>query len=260
MAPVDDLRLAFDEVPELYDRVRPSYPAELFDRLFELLPVRPDIVEVGPGTGIATAELLARGAQVSAVEIGTRLANFVSARFAGNAALRVVNSSFEQAELPAASFDVVFAATAYHWIDEAAQIELPHRVLRDGGLLAVVNLIHVSSPSDGGYFDRVQPIYEAFGNHRRVPPPTYDDADPEIAERLRESDRFSEPVVHRVGWDQRYSSDDYRSLLLTFSGTRAMPPAERADMVDQLVGVIDREYDGFVTRPLLATLTLAARA
>ncbi len=29
-----DLRLTFDKAPESYDRARPTYPAELFERLF----------------------------------------------------------------------------------------------------------------------------------------------------------------------------------------------------------------------------------
>ncbi len=49
MVPPDDIRLSFNEVTEVYDDVRPSYPAQLFDDLFEMLPVEPLIVEVGPG-------------------------------------------------------------------------------------------------------------------------------------------------------------------------------------------------------------------
>ena len=59
-----DPRLSFNAVVDLYDEIRPSYPAAMFDALFGLLPRRPRIVEVGPGTGQATKDLLARGAVV----------------------------------------------------------------------------------------------------------------------------------------------------------------------------------------------------
>ena len=65
-----DRRLSFNEAPDVYDEIRPSYPAALFDVLFEMLPSEPAIVEVGPGTGQATRDLLARGASVHAIEIG----------------------------------------------------------------------------------------------------------------------------------------------------------------------------------------------
>lgn len=74
-----DPRLSFNEAAEIYDRVRPSYPAVLFDALFDLLPSKPEIVEVGPGTGQATKNLLARGASVRAVEIGPALAAILRA-------------------------------------------------------------------------------------------------------------------------------------------------------------------------------------
>ena len=32
----DDIRLSFNEAVEIYDKVRPSYPAELFDALFQI--------------------------------------------------------------------------------------------------------------------------------------------------------------------------------------------------------------------------------
>jgi hypothetical protein len=54
-----DKRLSFNEVPDLYDEIRPTYPAELYDVLFAMLPSAPGIVEVGPGTGQATKDLLA---------------------------------------------------------------------------------------------------------------------------------------------------------------------------------------------------------
>jgi Methyltransferase domain len=70
----EDKRLSFNAAVEIYDRVRPGYPADLFDALFEMLPPRPEMVEVGPGTGQATRDLLARGALVHAVEIGPAMA------------------------------------------------------------------------------------------------------------------------------------------------------------------------------------------
>ena len=65
-----DPRKSFDQAAEIYDEIRPSYPAAAFDDLFALLPPRPNIIEVGPGTGQATRDILRRGAVVHAIEIG----------------------------------------------------------------------------------------------------------------------------------------------------------------------------------------------
>lgn len=93
-----DKRISFNEVPEIYDEIRPSYPAELFDLLFEMLPSEPDILEVGPGTGQATKDLLARGASVQAVEIGSATAAKLRSNLASDR-LRVIVSGFEELEL-----------------------------------------------------------------------------------------------------------------------------------------------------------------
>ena len=63
-------RTSFNNVADIYHRIRPGYPPALFDDIFGLLPARPHVLEVGPGTGQATRDLLARGATVRAIEIG----------------------------------------------------------------------------------------------------------------------------------------------------------------------------------------------
>ena len=77
-----ELRANFDQVATGYHDARPGYPELLFDRLFDLLPVHPDLLEVGPGTGQATTPMLARGARVTAVEFGTALAAELRSRHA----------------------------------------------------------------------------------------------------------------------------------------------------------------------------------
>ena len=96
----------FDEVAEIYDRVRPLYPTRLFDDLLTYLGRDPErlaplaVVEIGPGTGQATAPLLARGMTVTAVEPGPRLAAYLRRKLADEPRLTVLNDRFEDAPLP----------------------------------------------------------------------------------------------------------------------------------------------------------------
>lgn len=89
-----DIRLAFDDVAEIYDSVRPSYPVDLFDALLTMLPTDPMVVEVGPGTGQATRDLLARGASVLAIEIGPSMATTLQRNLSSDR-LRVSVGDFE---------------------------------------------------------------------------------------------------------------------------------------------------------------------
>jgi SAM-dependent methyltransferase len=119
-----DKRLSFNEVPDIYDEIRPSYPAALFEKLFAMLPTDPEIVEVGPSTGQATKHLLDRGAHVRAVEIGPATAAKLRSNLPADR-LRVTVGDFELVEITPSSVDAVFSATAYHWISPPAQTDRP---------------------------------------------------------------------------------------------------------------------------------------
>lgn len=252
-----DARLSFNQAAEIYDQVRPSYPAELFDALFQRLPLRPEIVEVGPGTGQATKDLIARGAIVRAVEIGPAMAARLRLNLPTER-LHVMVADFEEADIPGASADAVFSATAYHWVSPGAQTDRPAHILRPGGVLAILDLIQVDSAADRGFFGAAQPIYERYGeSHKGPPAPTRDRADPPLRPVLEADPRFEQVEVRRYDWDQSYSASDYRKLMLSYSGTQMMHEVDRVGLLDDMERFIDHEFDGRVTRPLVVTLTTA---
>src|SRR3954465_6162416 len=74
----------FNEVPELYDRVRPGYPDELFSDLVTITGMgkRSSVLEVGCGTGPATRPLAALAGSVTAVEPGADMAAVARRRLA----------------------------------------------------------------------------------------------------------------------------------------------------------------------------------
>ena len=256
-----ELRRGFDNVPELYDRVRPAYPPELFDTLFSLLPPEPEIVEVGPGTGKATSDLLERGARVTGVELGDGLATFLERKLGGNERLRVVRATFEEADLTPGAFDAVVAFTAYHWVQPPARLDKPARILRRSAILAVVDTNQVVSGVDGGYFESVQPIYRRYDRDSpELKQSSEEDPRPSIVDELGSSPLYEDVRLHKYRWDQRYSRAEYGDLLRSYSGSQAMPEGEREAMIGELCEVIDRDHGGWLTRPLVVTLTVARRA
>jgi SAM-dependent methyltransferase len=253
-----DVRLSFDGVAEIYDEVRPSYPGAMFDDLFQMLPPRPEMVEVGPGTGQATKDLLARGASVHAIEIGAGMAGRLQANLPVDR-LRVSVGDFEQLPVEACSADAVFSASAYHWIRPPAQTDRPARILRPAGVLAIVDLIQISSPSDRGFFAAAQPIYERYGQgHAGPPAPTRAAVEPPIRAVIAADSRFHSVAVRQYDWDQSYSARQYRKLMLSYSGTQMMDEPIRLALIDELERFIEAEFGGRVTRPLVVTLTTGA--
>jgi len=89
-------------------------------------------VDLAAGTGKLTRPLLATGAEVIAVEPVAEM------RAALPAGARAVDGTAEAMPLPTASVDAVAVAQAFHWFDGDAALSEIHRVLRRGGVLALV--------------------------------------------------------------------------------------------------------------------------
>jgi hypothetical protein len=63
--------------------------------------------------------------------------------------------------------------------------------------------------------------------------------------------------THLYDWDQTYSAADYRDLMLSYSTTQMMSTANQLVLLGELETLIDTEFDGQITRPLVVTLTTA---
>lgn len=251
-----DRRRTFDEAASIYHDARPQYPAQIIDRLMDLLPPEPQVVEIGPGTGQATEPMLRRGATVRAIEIGPKLALQLARRlgdFVENEQLEVVVADFETAEPHHPAVDAVVCATAFHWISPTEQLIRPRRWLTPKGRLAIIDTMQVASPNDGGYFAAAQSIYERY--EQATGGPSYDPrtVTPVIHERMSGDRSCIEVTLDRCRWDQTYDAPAYRALLNTYSGTLAMAEPARTAMVDELVRLVD-DMGGTVTRPLVITL------
>jgi SAM-dependent methyltransferase len=253
------LREGFDNVPDDYHAIRPGYPPAMFDDLVALLPDRPRILEVGPGTGQATRDLLARGAAVHAVEIGPAMAAKLG-RVLPDPRLTITVGDFEQVPDDGTRYDCVFSATAYHWIDARAQCDRPAALLEPGGVVAIVDLLQVDGPEDRGFFAAAQPIYDRYGEgHTGPPAPRRDRVDPRMRSALSDDGRFAGVQVRAYDWDQTYRAAEYRQLMLTYSGTQSMEPNARRGLLDDMERFVREHFDDRVTRPLVVTLTTATR-
>ncbi|WP_424213361.1 class I SAM-dependent methyltransferase [Streptomyces sp. BI20] len=291
------LSRTFDGDAELYDRARPGYPDALFDDLAEFAGAVPGarVLEIGAGTGKATVPLVARGCRVTAVEVGANMAAVARRNLAaltdapGTApptgtpdtapphitppagasrtapsrpapAAVVVTAAFEEWPLPVEPFDVVFAATAFHWIDPAVRMARSADALRPGGALAVVATQHVAGGTEE-FFAAVQDCYERFdpATPPGLRPPAVADVDTSShAAEAERSGRFAPgALTRRYVRDLAYSTAEYLDVLRTYSNHRTLPPAALDSLLNCVGRLIDTRFGGSVTKRYLFELRIS---
>ncbi len=123
----------FSARAELYAKARPTYPAALFAELAALAPDTRSVWDCGTGSGQAAVGLATRFESVIATDPST--AQLARAEQHPRVTYRVASEA--ASGLPACSVDMVTAAQAAHWFDQARFHAEVRRVLRPGGVLAI---------------------------------------------------------------------------------------------------------------------------
>jgi len=258
----EPLRRTFDTAADLYDSARPTYPEQLFDDLIRLAGLRRGtrLLEIGCATGKATRPLLERGFTVVCLELGTELAEVARRNLAGLPA-EILVAPFETWEHQPEAFDVVYAATAWHWVDPAIRYRKAHRLLRPGGHLAFWSALHAFPADFDPFFTDIQQVYDAIGeSHEGEWPPPAPDQTPDDSAEVEASGLFEDIHVKRYVWETYYTAEQYIALLNTFSGHIAMEAAKRERLYREIRRRIARRPDPRVKRHWHAILHVARRA
>ena len=252
----DPLAATFDTRAELYERARPGYPGALFDDLATAVGDTARVLEIGPGTGQATRGLLARGWSVVGLEPGRNLAAVARRVLVGD--VEIVGSTFEDWR-GVGPFDLVLAATSWHWVDPSVGFRRAAELLRPGGVLVIVATQHVL-PDDGDPFFRdVQRVYDevGLGDGSDGPEPPDAIVAPDV-EAIRASGLFDEPVVRRYVRGIDYTADEYLAVLDTYSNHIAASPDQRDRLFAGIRAMITARPSGTVRKHYL-TLAQVAR-
>jgi SAM-dependent methyltransferase len=245
----EQLRTTFDSAAALYQQARPEYPAELYDELIRLTGIGGGdrLLEVGCATGKATLPLARRGLPITCLELGADLAAAARRHLAAFPAVQVVTANFETwRPQPPATFDLVFAATAWHWIDPAAGYPQAWKLLRpDGG---------------DSFFADIQEVYDEIGEG--MPAGTLCDRPGEVPDSradIEASGLFGDVAVRQFDWSVSYDADSYLRLLDTFSGHIAMAEWQRRRLYGEIRRRLGQRPDGRLRRHWGAVLHVARR-
>jgi SAM-dependent methyltransferase len=216
------------------------------------------LLEVGCATGKATRPLARRGFRITCVELGAGLAEVARRNLAGFQ-VEVVQGQFEQWQ-PAEPVSLVYAATAWHWIDPALRYQRAWQALRPGGRLAIWAAGHVFPEGGDPFFGEIQAVYDEIGEG--LPPGSRQPRPGELADDragIEASGLFEVVAVRQYDWERVYDAEEYIELLSTFSGHIAMTGWQRERLFGEIRRRLARRPEHTVRRHWGAVLHVARR-
>jgi SAM-dependent methyltransferase len=252
-----------------YDFGRPGYPDRVYELLQQICGLGPgtDVLEIGPGTGQATGSLLGCGATVTAVELGAEMAAALAAKFPGRG-LTVMVGPFEEVRLDPGSFDLIVAATSFHWVRPETGLPRCADLLRPGGWLALWWTYFGDPDRPDPFRDAVIPIFEELAPGLIDPFPgiaflagAHPYAVDEAARtaEIDASGRFGPVHFEVIPWTGRHTPAELRALFGSYSPCLALPADDRARVLNAIEALAAGVFGGIVERPYLTLVYLAQR-
>jgi SAM-dependent methyltransferase len=212
---------AFGLAADDYDHYRPRYPRALITEMMMGSHVR--ALDVGAGTGIASAQLVEAGADVLAVEPDPRMA-----RVAADKGIQVEQVTFEDWQPTGRSFDLVVFAQSFHWVQPRLALDKIASILRPGGRLALLS--NRVSP----VFPTRQELDEAYvGLLDATARPAIDAAhDDELTTTIAEHGY----TIQRRHVTERlhYTTDAWVRMVFTYSNVLTLNPQARTALRSRL--------------------------
>ena len=253
--PDKELKTSFDSVPDLYDAQRPGYPAEMVEEAirFSGIPAGGKIMEIGCGTGQATKPFAERGYCMTCLDPGPNTAAKARQNLKHCLNVTVLTGTFEDWLPPQSHYDLVIAATSFHWVAPGVRFTKSAQILRPGGTLALLYNAHAAK--DSGFFREAQEIFNRITPGLRAKK-TKPQESPGTETGM---ELFEKPVIKFYEWEKQFSAVNYLAHLSTFSDHISLPEAQREELFRELRALIDANYAGRVTKCYRSELVLYAK-
>jgi SAM-dependent methyltransferase len=203
---------SFGAAAQLYDARRPRYPDQLIDDL--LSRGAQTVLDVGAGTGIASQQLLDKGADVLAVEPDPRMAEIAKEK-----GIPVEMGTFESWDPAKRNFDLVVFGQSFHWVNPSIALPKIHSLLSTSGRLAL--MWNRLSPTDPTHSD----FAEIYRDYMNPGSPLIDGSSIGIVETDGNTDRLIASITasgftveeHTYPRDDHYSAEHWLDLVFTYS-------------------------------------------
>lgn len=252
MPSLKGLEWTFDTVAAKYEKMRPRYVAELYQEIFDYIPISEDsnVIEVGSGGGQATEPLLKTGCKLTAIEYGKEFSSLLQNKFREYPKFEVITGKFEETELESNTYDLIFSASAFHWVQEDIGYKKVFSLLKQGGAFARFANHPYRDKYNPEMSDEIDVLYDEyyckFHNISRKVLKEYTEA--EARERALIASRYGfSDITYSLFYRERvFSAKEYTELLGTYSDHIAIEETMRNEFFEKISNTIDK-HGGTIT-------------
>lgn len=250
-----DGRSVFGQDAAGYHQSRPGYPTALFDNIRARLAPNPEILEIGAGTGLASANLLKFPARhLTIVEPDSALCDFLRDRFQ-NDPVTVEEAVFPDVDLRG-QFDLVACAAAFHWLEPVEALAKIRSLLVPGGIWAMWWNCYFGHHEADPLAERAAQLFRDEG----IPlPPSYNqgthyalDREHRVGELREAGFTDIEHALYRT--KLRLTPEQAVALYATFSFIRVLPPTIGQSLLEKISAIVSTELAGETESSVVCSL------
>jgi SAM-dependent methyltransferase len=216
---------SFGAAARTYDARRPRYPDQLIDDL--LSRGAQAVLDVGAGTGIASEQLVGKGANVLAVEPDPRMAEIAKEKD-----IQIEIGTFESWDAAGRSFDLVVFGQSFHWVNPDIALPKAHALLTSGGHLALMwNRLFPTDPTHSDFA-------EIYRDYVAPDSPLVDSSSNGLVETDRNTDRLIGTITdsgftveqRTYPREDHYSAAQWLDLVFTYSNHLILAADKAAEL------------------------------
>ncbi len=248
---MSSLNWTFVTVADTYEKLRPGYVDELYQAIFEYKQINnlSRVVEIGIGGGQATLPVLKMGCDLLAVDYGENFCKICREKFKDYPNFSAISGKFEDIDL-GGEYDLIYSASAFHWIPEEIGYKKGYDMLKDGGVFvrfANHPYRDKGKPELTAEMDRIYAeYYYKYHNKKQELLVEYSETQAKNRALIAEKYGFTD-IRYKLFYRTRtFSAKEYVMLLGTYSDHIAIEEAIRNEFFSKIEVAINR-HGGEIT-------------
>lgn len=258
---LDQRKRWYSPAAKAYNEARPHYPNDLVRQVVDIAYLSADstILEVGCGPATATVAFAPFGCSMHCLEPNPDFYVLAQHNCCEYPNVVLQNTSFEEWELESNTFDAVLAASSFHWVPSDVGYPKAAQALKESGYLIL--LWNKELQPSYEVHQRLVDIYEVHAPslNRFETKETQETILNGLGQIVMDSGHFKNLVADYIESSVIYSTDQYLTLLNTYSPYLSLDPASKEALFHGLKHRIDQDFGGNLQLSYISAFHIAQK-